>query len=78
VAINTDTWQQAKAMFEGGSNLSEIADKTGIYRSTISKKAKCQAWQKAMLQSALGQQRTLTPPATVGVCWRLFWFFQKR
>jgi transcriptional regulator with XRE-family HTH domain len=47
VAINTDRWQQAKAMFEGGSSLSEIADKTGIDRSTVSKKAKCQAWQKA-------------------------------
>jgi DNA invertase Pin-like site-specific DNA recombinase len=47
VAINSHTWQQAKAMFEGGSSLSEIADKTGINRSTVSKKAKCQAWQKA-------------------------------
>jgi transcriptional regulator with XRE-family HTH domain len=47
VAINIDTWQQAKAMFEGGSSLSEIADKTGIDRSTVSKKAKCQTWQKA-------------------------------
>lgn len=47
MAINTHTWQQGKAMFEGGSSLSEIADKTGIDRSTISKKAKFQAWQKA-------------------------------
>jgi hypothetical protein len=47
VTINIDTWQQARAMFEGGSSLSQIADKTGINRSTVSKKAKYQAWQKA-------------------------------
>ena len=47
MTINADTWQQAKAMFEGGSSLSKIADKTGIDRSTVSKKAKCQVWQKA-------------------------------
>jgi transcriptional regulator with XRE-family HTH domain len=47
MAINKNKWQQAKAMFEGGSSLSEIADKTDIERSTISKKAKCQGWQKA-------------------------------
>jgi hypothetical protein len=47
MAINRNKWQQAKAMFEGGSSLSEIAGKTDIERSTISKKAKCQGWQKA-------------------------------
>jgi hypothetical protein len=47
VTINIETWQQAKAMFEGGSSLSQIADKTGINKSTVSKKAKYQAWKKA-------------------------------
>ena len=53
MAINNETWQQAKAMFEGGSSLSEIAGKTDIERSTISKKAKTEGWSKGINQQLI-------------------------
>jgi len=45
MAISKELWGKAKGYYEAGLTLSQIKDKTGIDRSTISKKAKNQQWQ---------------------------------
>ena len=46
MAIAKETWDKAKTLFESGKfSLSEIATKTGINKSSISKKAKNQQWK---------------------------------
>jgi len=45
LAINKVQWEKAKGYYEAGLSLSEIKEKTGIDRSTISKKAKNQQWK---------------------------------
>jgi len=57
--ISTAQWQEAKAMFEGGSSLSEIAGKVDIERSTISKKAKNENWSKAINQQLISDELRL-------------------
>lgn len=47
MAISKVQWDKAKGYYEAGLSLSEIKEKTGIDRSTISKKAKNQQWQHA-------------------------------
>jgi len=46
MAIKQKKWDEAKVMFEGGKNPQFIADKLGIERSTIAKKAKTLGWEK--------------------------------
>lgn len=46
-------WAQAKALFEIGKSLSEIANETGIDRSNIAKKAKFENWEKGKLQQLI-------------------------
>jgi predicted DNA-binding protein YlxM (UPF0122 family) len=53
MAISKQQWQQAQAMFEAGASLSEIAGKVDIERSTISKKAKKEEWDKAINQQLI-------------------------
>lgn len=47
MAIKQDLWDEAKAMFEGGAEFKDIAYKTKIERTTISKKAKRDGWNKS-------------------------------
>lgn len=49
MAISQDLWNKAKALFEQGLSLSEIELETEIKRSSISKKAKTENWQKGVL-----------------------------
>jgi hypothetical protein len=51
-ATATD-WAQAKALFESGKSLSEINAQTGIDRSTISKRAKTEGWEKGKFQQLI-------------------------
>lgn len=45
MAISQEVWDKAKILFETGKlSLSEISERTGIDKSTISKKAKNQQW----------------------------------
>ena len=46
-------WAQAKALFESGKSLSEINAQTGIDRSTISKRAKTEGWEKGKFQQLI-------------------------
>ena len=46
--ISKEQWQKAKAMFEGGASLNEIAHDNKIDKSTISKKAKKEGWIKGV------------------------------
>lgn len=50
MAISQDRWDVARAMFEGGASLFDISSKTGIDRSTVSKKAKKIGWEKGINQ----------------------------
>ena len=45
MAIGKTQWDKAKGYYEAGLTLAAIKEKTGIDRSTISKKAKNQQWQ---------------------------------
>jgi len=45
MAYSDDMWQKAKTLFEAGLSLSQISQKTGIDKSSISKKAKIQLWK---------------------------------
>lgn len=46
MAISQSIWDKAQTLFESGQySLSEISDKTGIDKSSISKKAKIQQWK---------------------------------
>jgi transcriptional regulator with XRE-family HTH domain len=42
MAYSIEQWQKAQTLFEAGLSLSKIAEKTGIDKSSISKKAKIQ------------------------------------
>lgn len=50
MAISQDLWNKAKALFEQGLSLSEIELETEIKRSSISKKAKSENWNKSINQ----------------------------
>lgn len=50
MAIAKEKWELAKALFELGKSLQEIENETEIKRSSISKKAKIQQWEKAKNQ----------------------------
>lgn len=46
MAISKEIWDKARTLYESGQfSLSEIATKTGINKSSISKKAKNQQWK---------------------------------
>lgn len=45
MAYSSDQWEKAKAYYEAGKSLAEIKERTGIDRSSISKKAKIQQWK---------------------------------
>ena len=49
MAISQEKWDKAKILFESGKlSLSEISSKTGIEKSSISKKAKIQQWKSGI------------------------------
>ena len=50
MAISKDKWLDAKGLFELGYSLNSIEEKTGINRSSISKKSKKEGWKKAEIQ----------------------------
>lgn len=50
MAISQEIWNKAKALFEQGLSLSEIELETEIERSSISKKAKAENWNKSVNQ----------------------------
>lgn len=50
MAISQEIWNKAKALFEQGLSLSEIELETEIKRSSISKKAKAENWNKSVNQ----------------------------
>lgn len=50
MAISQEIWNKAKALFEQGLSLSEIELETEIKRSSISKKAKSENWNKSINQ----------------------------
>ena len=45
MAISKEKWLEVQGFYEAGLSLAEIKDRTGVDRSTISKKAKNQQWQ---------------------------------
>ena len=45
MAISKTQWDKARGYYEAGLSLADIKERTGIDRSTISKKAKNQQWQ---------------------------------
>lgn len=50
MAISKDIWDKAKALFELGYTLQEIELETEINKSSISKKAKKEGWEKSKNQ----------------------------
>jgi len=48
MAISKDRWELAQALFEAGKSLSVIVAETEIAKSTLSEKAKKQAWEKGL------------------------------
>ena len=50
MAIDKDVWLKAKALFEIGKSLTDIAEATGIDKSSISKRAKKEGWDKGKNQ----------------------------
>jgi predicted DNA-binding protein YlxM (UPF0122 family) len=46
MAFNEEQWQRARGYYEAGLSLSQIKDKTGIARNTISQKAKKEQWEQ--------------------------------
>ncbi len=53
MAIKPEIWAAARVMFEGGKVPQDIADKLGIDRSTIAKKAKNDDWKKGKNHSLI-------------------------
>lgn len=51
MAIDKEVWEKAKALFELGKSLTYISDETGINKSSISKKAKAESWEKGVVVS---------------------------
>jgi len=45
MAYSQEQWNRARTLFEAGLSLSQIADRTSIDKSSISKKAKIQLWK---------------------------------
>ena len=45
MAYTESQWEKAKAYYEAGMTLSQIKDKTGIARNTISQRAKREQWE---------------------------------
>lgn len=50
MAISKELWQKAKTLFEIGKSLTDIAEVTGINKSSISKRAKNENWEKGKIQ----------------------------
>ena len=50
LAISQEKWNKAKALFEQGLSLSQIELETKINKTSISKKAKQESWQKSKNQ----------------------------
>lgn len=50
MAIKKELWDRARALFEIGKSLGDIQDDTGIPKSTVSKKAKKEGWEKGKNQ----------------------------
>ena len=50
MAISKEVWDKAQALYELGDSLSRIADKTGIEKSSISKRAKKEQWVQGEIQ----------------------------
>ncbi|MCD6433570.1 MAG: hypothetical protein J7L21_05975 [Sulfurimonas sp.] len=50
MAISQDIWDKAKALFEMGKSLSDIAKETGISKGQISKKSKVEVWKKETMK----------------------------
>lgn len=50
MAIRKELWDKARALYELGNSLSIISDKTGIDRSSISKRAKKDGWIQGEIQ----------------------------
>lgn len=47
MAISKEKWLEVQGFYEAGLSLAKITEKTGVDRSTISKKAKNQQWEKS-------------------------------
>ncbi|MGR9108996.1 MAG: hypothetical protein ACU843_18940 [Gammaproteobacteria bacterium] len=57
MAHSPEQWQKAKALFERGITLEEIARQTGIsHRGTISKKAKKEKWKGGEMQQLVQKE----------------------
>lgn len=66
MAIKPEIWAKAKVEFEGGKTLTEISFSTGIDKSTISKKAKSDGWQKGKNQQLIiDEARVLAEKSTL-------------
>ena len=66
MAIDDDIWGKAKAMYEGGATITDIATKTRINRSTINKKSKKDRWVKdANSQLMINEVNNLTDKAAL-------------
>lgn len=50
MAIDKEIWNKAKALFEQGLSLSQIELETNINKTSISKQAKKENWEKAKIQ----------------------------
>lgn len=50
MAISKDKWNKAKAYFEAGKSLNYISEKLEINKSSISRKAKKEEWEKSKTQ----------------------------
>jgi hypothetical protein len=48
-----EQWAKAKALFETGKSLNDISTETGIDRSTVSKRAKNEGWEKGKFQQLI-------------------------
>lgn len=55
MAIDKDVWLKAKALFEIGKSLTDIAEATGIDKSSISKRAKSKSWEKGKIQHLVSE-----------------------
>ena len=60
MAISPEIWETARIQFELGDSLDKIAKKTGINKSTISKKSKAQKWEKGVKSTLINEEVTNT------------------
>lgn len=42
--LTPDQWEQARALRESGSNLTEVAERMGVDRAAVSRRAKAEGW----------------------------------